>query len=94
MANPFKKIEDTHTFNWQEIATALVKQKGLSVGLWRVGLEFDLRAANVNVGTGFQVPAAFLPVLRMNIRQVKELDDLTVDAAVVNPRPRILMPVN
>lgn len=80
-------------FTWQEVTTALVKQAGLHEGFWRVGLEFDLRAANVNMGTNsapVQVPAAFLPVVKMNLRRVEVLDNLSVDAEVVNTQPRIL----
>ena len=83
------------TFDHREVAMALVRNAGIHEGLWRIGFEFDLRAANINLGPGRgQVPAAFIPVLGVNILRVDTMDDLTVDAAIANPLPRIIMPVN
>ena len=100
MGNPFTKIEDHVFCNWQEVAVALVRLKGIHVGYWRVGLEFDCHGANANIPSGkvthTKVPAAFIPVINVNLKQVKEedVDELTVDAAEVNPVTRILMPVH
>lgn len=77
----------------KELAVALVKHYGLHEGLWRVGFKFDLRAANINLGGGRgQVPAAFIPIVGINISRVEQMDDLTVDADAVNPEARIIVP--
>ena len=89
----FKQVKTEHVdFNWQQVAIALVRAQGLHEGLWRVGMRFDLRAANVTVAQDVMVPGAFVPVMGMNLMRVEKADYLTVDAAAVNPRPRLIMP--
>ena len=84
---------ERHIFTWQQVAVALVKARDVHEGLWRVGCRFDLMAAGVKLGkTGIQVPGAFIPIVEMNIARVETGDDLTVDAAEVNPARRILLP--
>jgi hypothetical protein len=88
------RARDEHrvAFDWLGVATALVKAKGIHEGLWRIELAFDLRAASVRIGNDQQVPGAFLPVMAVHLHRVEVLDPLTVDAAVVNPEQRIIMP--
>lgn len=89
----FKKVETQEIkFSWQQVAVALVKAQGLHEGLWRVGMQFDLRGANVTIAKDLMVPGAFLPVLHLNLMRVETADYLTVDAAEVNPRPRLIVP--
>ena len=93
MDKAFKQVKTEHVeFTWQRVAAALVKAQGLHEGLWRVGIQFDLRAANVTVGPTIMVPGAFVPVMAMNLSRVEKMDYLTVDAAEVNPRPRLVVP--
>ena len=81
------------TFTFQALATALVKAARLHEGIWRVGFRFELRAANINIG-GHQVPAAFLPIVEVSLTKVEKADDLSVDAAAVNPEARIITPTS
>lgn len=97
---PFGKIEDMFYFNWQEVAIALIKLKGIHQGHWRVGLQFDLHGATANIPLSktshTKVPAAFVPVINVNLKQVKaeDVDELTIDAAEVNPMSRLLVPAS
>jgi hypothetical protein len=77
----------------KEIAELIVKQQGIHEGLWGLFLRFGLQAANIPFQgrDGSQIrlfPAAVLPILEIGIQPFGELNDLCVDAAVVNPKPR------
>lgn len=98
MGNPFKPIEAHHRFDWTEVAIALVKAKGLHEGLWRAGVVFDNHAMMANMESAKGAPAKKLPAqlvvaAALDLMQMKpdKADELTVDAAVVNPRSRILV---
>mgnify|MGYP001570234318 CR=1 FL=1 len=94
MSDPFGRIQRQHyTFDWKAVATALVRMQALHQGIWRVGFRFDLRAAIVNMHNQ-QVPAAFLPIIETNLHKVDVLDDLSVDAAEVNPESQIIVPAS
>ena len=89
MSDIFRRVQRQHYYySMKDLATALVKASDIHEGIWRVGFKFELRAANVNMG-GQQVPAAFLPIVRVDITRVEVLDDLSVDAAEVNPAPLV-----
>jgi len=78
---------DRYTFTYKEIAEALVKQQGIHEGLWGIYVEFAIAAANVGAtpeGNDL-VPAAIVPVQKMGLQRFPEANNLTVDAAVVNP---------
>ena len=73
-------------FSYKEIAEALVKQQDIHEGLWGVYLEFGIAAANINAAPEADVtPAAIVPVQRMGLQRFEEANNLTVDAAEVNP---------
>lgn len=78
-----------------DVAAALIKQHNISDGWWRVYFRFEITAANVNF-QGHMYPAAMVPITEVGL--MREADDkhsiLAVDAAVVNPRSRILSPFN
>lgn len=102
MGRPFTRLknpgDDYLYFNWVDVATALLRLKGVHEGWWRVGLQFDAHGAAVNIPISKRqhqkVPAVFLSVVNINLKPVQEqeIDELCVDAAVVNPQPRVLMP--
>jgi len=75
-------------FTYREIAEALVKQEDIHEGLWGVYVEFGITAANINLAPEADVtPAAIVPVQRMGLQRFPEANNLTVDAAEVNPAP-------
>jgi len=76
-----------YIFKFQELAEILVKQQGLSEGLWGIYIEFGLGAANIKTVPGEQAlaPAAINVVQGIGIQKFDEPNNLTVDAAKVNP---------
>lgn len=74
------------TFSYQELAEVLIKQQDIHEGLWGIYVEFNIMATNVNGPEGNVVPAAIVPVQRLGIQRFDvEVENLTVDAAQVNP---------
>ena len=76
-----------YTFGFQELAAILVKQQGITEGLWGIYVEFGLGAANINTIPGEKVlaPAAINIVQKVGIQKFSEANNLTVDASKVNP---------
>jgi len=74
-------------FNHKEVVEALIKQQGLHEGIWQLYIEFNLTAANINVPTDEKTltPAAILMVKAVGITKVEKENNLTMDAAKVNP---------
>jgi hypothetical protein len=77
-----------YTFGFQELAAILVRQQGITQGLWGIYVEFGLGAANINTAPGEKVlaPAAINIVQKIGIQQFPEANNLTVNAAEVNPQ--------
>ena len=78
-----------YCFEHREIVEELIRLRGIHKGLWRLSVEVGLVGNNMNVlkdGKTTLTPAATVLIGRIGIVQAKELDDLTVDAAEVNPR--------
>lgn len=74
------------TFDYKEIAAALIKYQDLHEGIWGILLEFGISGANINAGKDNSlVPAAIIPVINIGLQQFPELNSLSVDAAEVNP---------
>lgn len=80
--------QEKHLFSYQEVAEALVKKQGLHEGRWALYFEFGISAANFNTKEGGQelVPAAIVPLQSIGLLRAKDENNLTVDAAVVNPK--------
>jgi hypothetical protein len=80
---------DQYTFLYSEIVEALVRKQGLHDGVWQLRIEFGLSAANIKQVEGSKdaTPAAIVPVVKIGIQRGSELNNLSVDAAVVNPKP-------
>lgn len=81
MAEPSQYI-----FSPKEVAESLIKRQGLHEGLWSLYFEFGLGAGNLNMpGSSDVVPTALIPVIKMGLIRAKEINNLTADAAIVNP---------
>jgi hypothetical protein len=79
-------------FEFKEVATALVKQADLHSGIWAIYFEFGIGAANITDGNNLTLPAAFVPVVKLGLRRVDAIDNLSVDAAEINPKPKVVQP--
>jgi hypothetical protein len=75
------------TFSHRDVAEALVKKQGLHDGIWGIYVEFGVQGANIGTDPKKKdlVPAAIVPILRLGIQRFPEENQLTVDAAKVNP---------
>jgi hypothetical protein len=75
------------TFTHKEIAEMLVRKQNLHEGLWGIFIEFGLSGANIGESpeSDLILPAAVIPVLKIGIQRFKTPNNLTVDAAVINP---------
>jgi len=74
-------------FSFPEIAEVLVKSQDIHEGYWGIAVKFGVGAVNAIGPSGKLVPTALVPALEMGIQRFDEPNDLTVDAAVVNPAP-------
>lgn len=75
---------DSYLFDYREVAEALVKKLDIHEGFWGVGIEFGFAVNNIKTPNGF-APAAILPVNKIGLNRWQEPNNLTVDAAEVNP---------
>jgi hypothetical protein len=68
------------------VAEALIRYNNLHEGLWGLYIEFGLGAANVGPEEGGEVfPTAIIPVKKIGLQRYEKPNNLTVDAAEVNP---------
>lgn len=76
-----------YVFGHTELAELLVKQLDLHEGLWGVFIEFNFGAANVPQSADGKslAPAAIAAIKSIGIQRFDAPNNLTVDAAVVNP---------
>lgn len=76
-------------FDHQEIVTDLIKKQDLHEGRWKLTLELGLGGQNLPIrkpdGSYLLLPAGLVLVQRIGITRTEEVDNLTVDAAEVNP---------
>ena len=77
-------------FDYKEIAEALIKKQGLNEGLWGLYFEFGLGAVNLNSEQtpNSLTPTAIVAVRRIGLQRFPEPNNLTVDAAQINPPSR------
>jgi hypothetical protein len=81
----------SYLFDYKEVAEALIKKEDIHEGLWGIYMEFGLGAANIPADPSGQMflPAAIVPVVKIGIQRFDQPSSLTVDAAEVNPAPRL-----
>ena len=76
-----------YVFSFQELVEALIKKQGVHEGIWGPYIKFGLGAANVSALPGGPLqPAAIIPVQEIGIQRFDEPNNMTVNAAEVNPR--------
>ena len=90
---PFSTIKaKTVKFHLRDVATALVKLADVHEGLWQIQVIFSNSATNINLN-GHLTPSAIASVAGVQLARVETEDELTVDAAKVNPAKRLIVPV-
>jgi len=75
------------TFSHKEVAEALIRYNDIHEGLWGLYVEFGLAGANVGATPGGDLnPAAIVPILKLGLQRYDSQNNLTANAAVVNPK--------
>jgi hypothetical protein len=80
-------------FDFKELAAILVKERKIHSGHWGVFLRFGIAAGNVNMqpedttAEGLY-PTALVPIIEIGLQQFAEPNNLSVDAAKVNPEKK------
>ncbi|MDO8752829.1 MAG: hypothetical protein Q7J80_02955 [Anaerolineales bacterium] len=74
-----------YQFTHQELAEILIKHKNIHEGLWGIYVEFGLGATNFGQGPNDILPAAIVPIIKLGLQKFTEPNNLTVDAAKINP---------
>ena len=72
-------------FTHKEIAEALVKRQDLHEGIWQLSVKFALGAINAGPSDEALLPSAILGIAQIGITKVDKENNLSVDAAKVNP---------
>lgn len=72
-------------FSFKELAALMVKDQGLSDGYWGIYVRFGISAANAGPSDSDLKPTALVPVVELGLQKFDQLNNLSVDAAVVNP---------
>jgi hypothetical protein len=78
-----------HTFNLTELTTVILRELDIHEGIWGPFFEFGFGAANIATspdGKSF-VPASMSFVKSVGVQRFETPNNLTVDAAQVNPPP-------
>jgi hypothetical protein len=81
---------DQYGFTHKEVVAALVKKANLHTDKWQLLVNFGLAAANIGPERGQTMPTALVAVTKVGLIKAKpdSPEELTVDAAVVNPAPQ------
>jgi len=87
MAEPTQII-----FSYKEVAEALLKTQEIHEGIWGLFIKFGISGANIGPGPDSLSPAAIVPVLQIGLQKFESENNLSVDAAKVNPKPLISDP--
>jgi hypothetical protein len=77
------------SFTYKEVAELLVKKHGLHEGIWSLNFRFGIQATNFGPNDSDLKPTAIIPILEIGLQKVEKETNLTVDAAKVNPKPKI-----
>lgn len=75
-------------FNHKELVELMIKKQGIHEGIWSLSLRFGLQATNfgTNPDGSDILPVAMIPVIEIGIQRGEKLNNISVDAAQVNPR--------
>jgi hypothetical protein len=76
-------------FSYKEVVESLLKTQQIHEGIWGLYIEFGIAAANVGPDKDSLKPAAIVPLMKIGLQKFEEENNLSVNAAVVNPTPLI-----
>lgn len=73
---------------YTELATLLVRERGIHEGIWGICFNFGLTATNLGPDDANVLPCAIVQIPALSLHRFEKITSISVDAAVVNPRPR------
>jgi hypothetical protein len=76
-----------HLHSLQELATLIIKAKGLHSGLYDLTFQLNWIIGNIGPTPQERLPGAMVGIKGAGLRLVDERGSFTVDAAEVNPAP-------
>lgn len=74
------------TFSFKELATILVKEQRIHEGIWGVYFKFGIQGANAGPDMDSLFPTAVVPIMEVGIQKMEKENNLSVNAAEVNPK--------
>ncbi|WP_250510332.1 hypothetical protein [Caballeronia sp. GACF4] len=74
------------SFTHQELVTLMLQKQGIHEGYWGLLVNFGLGAGNIGPSNETLNPTSISAVTSIGIQRSTELNNLSVDAAVVNPK--------
>lgn len=75
-------------FSYKEVVEALIKKQGLHEGLWMLSVSFGMQATNIGTNESDFKPACVVAILQVGLQKTEKENNLSVDAAKVNPKAR------
>jgi hypothetical protein len=75
-------------FSFKEVAEALVKRHGLHEGIWGLTVKFGMQATNMGQNDSELKPTVVVPILEIGLQKFDKENNLSVDAAKVNPKTK------
>ena len=75
-------------FTHKELVELMIKKQDLHEGIWTLSVNFGMKAANFGSTpeSDDYLPTALVPVLSVGIQRTDKENNLSLDAAKVNPR--------
>jgi hypothetical protein len=80
----FQQKPDPIPFSFKEVVEALLKYKGIKEGVWGLQVQFGLGAGNFPGPENKLTPAAIIPIIKLSIGPANNLNDLSVDAKLLD----------
>lgn len=74
-----------YTFNFEEVATALFRQQGISSGTWLLQFGFGIGMANTGPSEELQYPTTMIALQSIGLQKSDLPGPLVFDAARLNP---------
>ena len=75
-------------YPFKELAALMVKDQNLHEGYWGIYVRFGITAANAGPNDNELKPTALVPIIELGLQKFEEINNLSVDAAEVNPAPK------
>lgn len=68
-------------FSWEEVAAALFVKKGITSGLWRIGVRLRFAAANTGPSDDLMMPSGVMGIDAVALTKVDALGPLVFSAS-------------